>query len=262
LVIRGQEVAVSGFPYERRQIRERFPRILEETGWRGKKADLRLLCIHHCVEGATVGPANYTFRGNRDVIRCEDLPHEFAAVLSGHIHRHQILRRDLNGRPLRTPVLYPGSVERTAFAEMDEEKGFLILEVVPNDLGGHLVRHDFSKLPARPMVVRDLAPETGVGTPWTPAGLIAQLDKTLSGVPKDSVLQVRVHGPVPSAARSAVGASSLRKLAPPEMNLEVSLSEDQDARRAARASQASRRKASTPGSPSKKGDPGQQWLDL
>ena len=52
-----------------------------------------------------------------------------AAVLSGHIHRHQVLTCDLGGRPLAAPVLYPGSIERTSFAEKDEEKGYLVLEV-------------------------------------------------------------------------------------------------------------------------------------
>ena len=152
--VEGARVAVVGFPYHRRRIREQFPRMLNETGWNRKEADLRLLCMHHCVEGAQVGPSDYTFRHAPDVIRCSDLPREFAAVLSGHIHRHQVLRESLQGRPLPTPVLYPGSVERTAFAEMGEEKGVLLLEVSPDEDGGRLVQHDFLPLPARPMMVR------------------------------------------------------------------------------------------------------------
>jgi exonuclease SbcD len=103
--VRDDRVAVVGFPYHRRRIREQFPRILEETGWDREEAQLRLLCMHHCVEGARVGPSDYTFRHAPDVIRCSDLPREFTAVLSGHIHRHQVLRESLQGRPLPTPVL-------------------------------------------------------------------------------------------------------------------------------------------------------------
>jgi len=220
-------VALAGFPYQRRRIRERFPQVLEETGWRRAEANLRLLCMHHCVEGATVGPADYTFRHAPDVIRCSDLPTDFAAVLSGHIHRHQVLRRDLQGRPLRTPVLYPGSVERTAFAEMSEEKGFMLLEVEPRGHGGRLVRHGFVHLPARPMLVRDLHPEAAPGTCWLRDDLVARLTATLAEVPKDAVLRVRVHGRVPPAVRTALAAARLRRLSPPEMNLEVILAEDQ-----------------------------------
>ncbi len=228
---RHARVALSGFPCQRRRIREHFPQMLEETGWRREEADVRLLCMHHCVEGARVGPADYTFRRAPDVIRCSDLPADFAAVLSGHIHRHQVLRRDLQGRPLHTPVLYPGSVERTAFAEMDEDKGFMLLEVEPSGHGGWLVRHDFVSLSARPMLVRDLHPEAAPGMYWLRDDLEARLNATLADVPRDAVLRVRVHGRVPPDVRTVVSAARLRRLAPPEMNLQVLLTEDRVKRR-------------------------------
>jgi exonuclease SbcD len=223
VVARNLRVAVSGFPYQRRRIRECFPRLLEDTGWRREEADLRLLCMHHCVEGATVGPSDYTFRHAPDVVRCSDLPSDFAAVLSGHIHRHQLLRQDLQGRPLVTPVLYPGSVERTAFAEMGEEKGFMMLEVEPGGSGGRLVRHDFLPLPARPMLVRNLIPESGPGAFWLRHELEAQLDRALASVPRDAIVRVQVQGRVPPDARPAVAASRIRGLSHPEMNVEVVL---------------------------------------
>jgi len=226
VVVGNVRVALSGFPYERRKIRERFRQVLEETGWRREETDVHLLCIHHCVEGATVGPVDYTFRHSPDVIRCSDLPREFAAVLSGHIHRHQVLRQDLDGRPLPTPVLYPGSVDRTAFAEMDEEKGFMLLEVAPDDDGGTLVRHEFVSLPARNMVVRDLKPGAGHGTAWAPDDLAAQLNATLAAVPMDAILRVRVHGQVGPEGRLVLASSRLRDLSPSEMNLGVNILED------------------------------------
>ncbi len=225
-------VALAGFPYQRRRVRESFPQLLEETGWRSVGADLRLLCLHHCVEGARVGPADYTFRGAPDVIRCSDLPRDFAAVLSGHIHRHQVLRSDLRGRPLSTPVLYPGSVERTAFAEMNEAKGFMLLEFEAGGTGGRLVREVFVPLPARPMVRRTLHPKAGPGPNWTRADLEAQISAALDDAPRDAVLRMRVHGRVPSDVRGALAAPRLRSLSPPEMNLEVVLAEELEGRRA------------------------------
>jgi DNA repair exonuclease SbcCD nuclease subunit len=175
--IGGADVALSGFPYQRRGVRELFPGLLRDTEWEGVDADLRLLSIHHCVEGATVGPSDYTFRNAPDVIRCRDLPGGFAAVLSGHIHRHQILRRDLRGRTLATPVYYPGSVERTAFAEAGEEKGFLILETQPGPDGGKVVREAFHRLPTRPMEVRYRTPGGGSAAAWPSGELTARTGK-------------------------------------------------------------------------------------
>ena len=240
VVTRGVRVALSGFPYQRESIRPRFPRVLEETGWHREVADLRLLCLHHCVEGATVGPSDHTFRHAPDVIRCSDLPREFAAVLSGHIHRHQVLSRDLQGRMLPTPVLYPGSLERTAFAEMKEEKGYLLLEVAPGSRGGELVRSDFVHLPARPMVLRDLRPkglhrEEAQEIAWTRNDLQAQLLGSVAKGPRDAVLRIRVHGSVPHEAREVVAVHYLRQVAPREMNLEVLLAEDRGTRQVDRA---------------------------
>jgi len=228
-------VAVSGFPYQRHEIRERFPSVLEETGWRREGAHLRLLCMHQCVEGATVGPADYTFRRAPDVVRCSDLPADFAAVLSGHIHRHQILQRDLRGRPLPTPVLYPGSVERTAFAELGEEKGVVLAELRVVREGATLVRHDFVCVPTRPMVVRDLHPASATGGVWLRHDLEARLLAVLKEVPIDAVLRIRVHGRVSREALSAVAAPCLRRLAPPEMNVQVILTERERERRSGRA---------------------------
>ena len=232
--VRSLRVAVSGFPYQRHQIRERFSSVLEETGWRREGAHVRLLCMHQCVEGATVGPADYTFRRAPDVVRCSDLPAEFAAVLSGHIHRHQILQRDLRGRPLPTPVLYPGSVERTAFAEMGEEKGVVLAELRGGAEGAGLIRHDFVHLPTRPMLVRDLHPTSKTCGAWLREDLEARLEAVLKEVPIDAVLRIRVHGRVSREALFAVAAPRLRRLSPPEMNVQVIITESGGERRPGR----------------------------
>jgi len=115
----GLTVAFGGFPYAQ-GVRARFPALLAETGLLSAPADLRVLCLHHCVEGATCGPGDFTFTTGDDVIRRRDLPASLAAALSGHVHRCQVL-------PGAPPVVYAGSVERTSRAEADEPKGFLTL---------------------------------------------------------------------------------------------------------------------------------------
>lgn len=209
--VRGIRVALAGFPYVRRQVRARMPELVEATGWRAGDADVSFLCVHHCVEGATVGPGNYTFTTADDVIRHADVPAGFAAVLAGHIHRAQRLDADLQGHPLRSPVFYPGSVERTSIAEIGEPKGCMLLEVEAGQ-----VRHSTLALPARTMVRID-TDVTGV----PPERLDAQLRHAIASAPEDAVLVLRVSGTLTSEHRSLLRSERLRRLAPPAMNIEV-----------------------------------------
>jgi hypothetical protein len=56
-------------------------------------------------------------------------------------------------RALAAPVIYSGSVERTSFAERDEEKGYWLLTLGLAGAGrGKLLELSFVPLPARPMV--------------------------------------------------------------------------------------------------------------
>lgn len=217
--VRGVRVALAGFPYERRGVRSRFPALLARTGWRREPAALRLLCLHHCVEGATVGPGDFTFTTARDVIRAADLPAAFAAVLSGHIHRHQVLTTDLRGRPLAAPVLYPGSIERTSTAEIGEPKGCLVVRARAGDGPQPRVAWSFRRLPARPMLQREVRAE-GLG----PAELEAAVRALIDAAPADAVLRIRVKGEPTAAQLRALRAERVRALAPSSMNVEIQAS--------------------------------------
>jgi DNA repair exonuclease SbcCD nuclease subunit len=147
LRVRGVSLAVAGFPFHRAGIRAAFPRLLGATGLSGTRADIGLLCLHEAVEGARV--AGFTFPAWRpDVVPGQALP-AVAAVLAGHVHRHQVLCRDLSGRPLPSPVLYPGSTGRTSPAEAGEAKGSLRLGLEPGPTpAGRLVAWRFEPLSA------------------------------------------------------------------------------------------------------------------
>jgi DNA repair exonuclease SbcCD nuclease subunit len=215
LSIDGFHLAISGFPYVRDQIRKNFPRILERTGWRQTKADGHILCIHHCLEGATVGPNNYMFRYHEDVIKANDIPTGFAAILSGHIHRFQVITKDLRGRPIAAPVLYPGSIERTSFAERDEKKGYLTLEIETSGLlRGRLKSWIFHELPTRPMRQVELHADS-LGD----VELSLLIRNTLEKLPEDSIVKIKLYGEVHKDSLSGVTAASLRSLAPPTMNV-------------------------------------------
>ena len=208
--VRGTTIAIAGFPYER-AVRQSFLDVLALTEWRREPADVRVLCMHQCAEGATVGPADYTFRSADDVVRLRDVPAAFAAVFSGHIHRRQALTSDLAGRRLDTPVLYPGSIERTSVAEIGEPKGYMIVSV-----GTAGARWEFRELPARPMLRRELAVE-GLSA----GALASAVQALIAEAPADAVLSIRLTGELTDAQWRAVSTTRLREVAPPTMNVEI-----------------------------------------
>ena len=233
--VRGTPLALAGFPYERAGVRQLFPSLLEQTGWRPEPGVAALLCMHQCVEGATVGPADFMFRYAADVVRGRDIPAGFAAVLSGHIHRHQVLKSDLSHRPLAAPVLYPGSIERTALAEKGETKGYMILRLAAARSGGTgamTMLHpdsepgqpptpgdltwEFRPLPARPMIVRQVQADGR-----DPLALEAVVREIVAAVPEDAVLTIRVDGVLTAGHLRVLSAAHLRTFVPASMNVDI-----------------------------------------
>jgi DNA repair exonuclease SbcCD nuclease subunit len=212
----GMTIALSGFPFVRNAVRESFRTLVDQTGWREHAADAKLLCVHQSFEGATVGPVGYTFKSGPDVVRLADIPDGLDAVLSGHIHRAQVLTHDLEGHPVAVPVLYPGSTERTSFAERDEIKGYMTV-AVDSDARGLRARctWEFQPLGTRPMVLIDVEAEK-----LDTSQLSALLVKEIRKIPADAVAKVRLHG-LDDGAQPVLQAASLRRLAPETMNLSV-----------------------------------------
>lgn len=206
----GGRLALSGFPFVR-EVRDRFAQFVAQTRHGEAAADAHLLCFHQTVEGAQVGPGNYTFRGGADVVRGRDIPRAFAAVLAGHIHRAQVLTHDLSRRRLATKVIYPGSIERTAFAEREEEKGYAMVS-----LDGGEVSVSFVRLPARPMVVVRFEPVSSDGEE-----IKEELRRRLAALDPESVVRLELGGAGAAQARAVLTAATVRTLAPPTMNVEV-----------------------------------------
>jgi len=210
-------VALSGFPFAR-NIQEQFRDLVDQTQHADVRADAHLLCIHQAVEGARVGTHDYTFRNGSDVVRGREIPEGFSAVLAGHIHRSQVLRHDLIGDLLPAPVIYPGSIERTSFAERDEDKGYMIVKLgLAGCDGDRLVDVSFVRLPARPMISLSIEPST-----MEEPSLAAHLAKQLAALSPDSVVRVQVRGPGAADAHQVLSAAYLRHLAPPSMNITLS----------------------------------------
>ncbi len=214
LEIAGLRVALAGFPCRRTDVASAFGSLVDRTDHHTQPADVKLLCLHQTVEGAQVGPVGFTFRRGHDVIPGSSIPDGFAAVLAGHIHRSQVLQRDLRGRRLAAPVLYPGSIERTSFAERYEPKGFLTLRVEPSVDGGRLSGWRFHQLPARPMFGLEVDPGS-----LADVSVEEWLERRLAELPADSIVHLRW---VDSRAGVAVPpAAELRALAPASMSIEL-----------------------------------------
>ncbi len=210
-------LALAGFPFVRHEIRSEFLHLLDQTGWRQVTADDQILCIHQSIDGATVGPAGFVFRYGPDVIKASEIPAGFSAVLSGHIHRFQILSNDLSGKALQAPVFYPGAIERTSFAEKNEKKGYLILTLEKDRLNSDRLRHwRFHELPTRPMIQLNLHPRD-----VRAVNLRSYLESTIGELPQDAIVKLKIHGRISQEVMEVLRAASLRSIAPPTMNIDA-----------------------------------------
>jgi len=209
------KLAISGFPFIRENILDNFSYILRQLKQDRKAADINLLCMHQILEGATVGPSDYTFRYGNDVISKKDLPPDYTAYLSGHIHRKQVIWKCFpNNRKI--PFIYPGSIERTTFAEKDEVKGFYILEFSNNESDPALSKMIFHPLPTRPMVDMDLN--------HLPSHVSDNLVRTtilesLTKLDKDSIIRIKCKNP---SILKILSSAFLKDLIPSTMNVQIS----------------------------------------
>ena len=211
----GVRINAAGFPCERKHVRDQFTSLLSETGWSKNNAHLKLLCMHQTIEGAKVGPSDFTFHRGKDVIRRIDLPQDATAVFSGHIHRAQVLGDLRKGVFDSPPIIYPGSIERTSFAERNEKKGFYEIEFAPSRTGDWgIQRMKFIELSTRPMVdvILDGAVNSGnlEDFIWT----------EISKLRADSIVRLRCDNELDPAIKSLVTSQLLRRLMPETMNFQ------------------------------------------
>ncbi len=160
---------IMGIPFVR-EAAVQVPLLQKDCRARREPGTLHLLLLHQLLSQSRVGPAGYRFRPGGEVIDWQALSPGWDLVLSGHLHRAQLLSAE--GRP---PVLFPGSTERTSFAEVDEQKGFCLLDWSIEALrSGRITQPELHwlPLPARHQV-RALLPETCCRHP-------AEMEKWLS----------------------------------------------------------------------------------
>jgi DNA repair exonuclease SbcCD nuclease subunit len=211
-LLRGKRISLSGFPFVRK-VRDRFPSLMEQTGYRNVEADWRYLCTHQTFEGAKVGPVDYTFREGPDNIPPEWVPEVFAMVLSGHIHKAQQLDRTLNGEELTAPVIYPGSIERISIAERFEGKSFKLIKL-SFDKGKIIQEIETHSLSARPMLKVSIPVQD-----HPPDQVLLHIQGQLSLINPDAVVRVELTGHRAEQIQRSITAASLRAAAPRSMNI-------------------------------------------
>ena len=212
--------ALAGFPYYKNGIRKDFRKVIRQTGFENRKTDVKILCMHHIVEGAQVGVQNYTFRDGDGVIAGADIPAKFDVILTGHIHRWQVLTKDLKSKPLATPALYPGSIERTSFVERHEKKGYLIVDITPaQNSESPRIRWHFHVLPTRPMYLVDFD-SNGMDLKT----MVSVLKNKISGFEANAVVKIKFKNAMQNGAVLPTN-KLLRSIAPPTMNIEISIAD-------------------------------------
>ncbi|MFQ6122741.1 MAG: exonuclease SbcCD subunit D, partial [Dehalococcoidales bacterium] len=89
-----------------------------------------ILAAHVWVSGATVGSETLMEIVQEPALLLSNVAHPaFDYVALGHIHKHQVLSDS-------PPVVYAGSLERLDFSEEEDEKGFYLVEIEPNQATG------------------------------------------------------------------------------------------------------------------------------
>ncbi len=199
----GLKVAFGGFPNIRNQSSENFQGAIADSHLLDTSADRKVLCIHQSIEDAVVGTQNYRFRRGPDVIGRHQFPSALDLVLCGHIHRQQVLTA-VSG----PPIIFPGSIERTSYAEREETKGYFMLELSREEMVW-----EFEPLPSRLMLEWELKPEI-----IDEATLVADLRSRMESLPADSILRIRCTS---VKQLEFVKITSMRELFSETINVEI-----------------------------------------
>lgn len=130
------------------QLESQITRIIEEFFKDLDPALPAVLTSHISVQGASYGNERSVMLG-KDLVLTASLVKDkrLDYVALGHIHKAQNLNPD--GQP---PVIYPGSIERVDFGEIEDEKTFVIVEIEK----GMPTKFKWMKLEGRPFISRSV----------------------------------------------------------------------------------------------------------
>ena len=130
----------------RTELQDRMTQTIQVLSQQLDPAVPALLAGHVTVNGATVGTERSMMLGQDHVLLASNIAQpQLDYVALGHIHKHQVLRRE---SPM---VVYSGSLERVDFSEEGDDKGFCVIDLDPAaPQGQRLVDFQFHRVNARP----------------------------------------------------------------------------------------------------------------
>ncbi|MFO0838927.1 MAG: metallophosphoesterase family protein [Phycisphaerae bacterium] len=206
LELGGVRVAICAIPCVRNDVQTDFPLALAEARCEARGADVRILAVHQAFEGARCGPANYRFRAGEQAAALDQIPAGSDIVLSGHVHRHQAL--DARG----VPLVYAGSTDRVSFAELDEPKG-----VVAVELDGRKPRWRFVEHAVRPMAIVAIDVSG-----FSSSELRERVLEAVSGAPRAAVLSIRLSGRTAGAVVRGLRLTQAARALRPDVDATIS----------------------------------------
>jgi DNA repair protein SbcD/Mre11 len=205
------KIAITGFPCQRNNIRDQFKTILHKAD-KKEPADIKLLCMHQTVENSKI--ETYTFRSGKDIIPLKNIPGNFHAILSGHIHRKQILSKESGVQKI--PIIYPGSIERTSFMEKNEDKGFFEIVFTHKNEKWEIDYLKFHILPTRPM--EDLLIEQNINIEVLKSYLFAKLSK----YDKNAIIRLKCDPNLDQGIKAKITPKFLRETFSKSLNFQIS----------------------------------------
>lgn len=144
----------------REKMREIYASFIDAEASRIRQENLpypSILALHAHIDGATLtqGSERRLFESDITLPLSAVARREFSYVALGHFHRHQ----DLN-KGLSPPVVYSGSIERISFNELDQIKGFVMVEIDKDEQATcketYKATYQHIRTPAREMVSLDI----------------------------------------------------------------------------------------------------------
>jgi len=114
-----------------------------------------ILAAHVWVANARVGSESSMTIGQEHTLLLSNVANPaFDYIALGHIHRHQVLSDN-------PPVVYAGSLERIDFGEEEDDKGFYVVDINPDQPEGKRhVSFDFHPVSGRRFLTLNLALES------------------------------------------------------------------------------------------------------
>ncbi len=146
-----------------------------------------ILAAHVWVTGAQVGSERAMTIGQEHALLLGNVANPaFDYIALGHIHKHQVLSQN-------PPVVYPGSLERLDFGEEEDDKGFYLVEIEPDqEPGERRVSFGFHQITGRRFLTVNIniEPEDTDPTSTVLKTIAEQPDKI-----KDAIVRLQISLP-------------------------------------------------------------------